>query len=577
MKKRILGILTSLALAVSMMAIGGTTAVTAASTPQNVIVVAPVAASSIVDGATFTANKAGTKGNTISVKTVLGTGNDVVLSATFSSPTLTITLPTDNSGNYNAAAAAPTHVNVLEAVKTADVTMSGVLAGNPTVGSAPTNGKHGVTITCETEGTADKITNGKTKTYKATVTGENATGTPTSYAWTSDAANAALGTTVNTDTTTLIGDATKIGATSLVCTVVQDGVTVAATGSVATEAPKATTLVVSPKTVSVQKGKTTTFTSVVKDQDGNVLADTVAYTVANGATGTAFVGAVLTVAANETNTSLTVTATSNTVNTVKDTAIVTVGAAAPAPVDPTAPQAPSNAASNIKGGSTSPITLVPAYVEGFGRVGITIAMDKISDEMRLAINKLGTSQVEAEIKKATDAVASMTKTTNETAAKDLLKKVGDANKGVELTSLNFNGKNHVNFAFPVTVTANLGLAKGTVTAPAKTFLYYMDTAKKTAVAVSVGEVLTDVDGISTFTLTHASDYFVSTKAINLSDPALGEGVTETSAVITDAVTSAPVVTEVTAPATNPSTGNAPIALLLIPAAIAAAIVIAKRK
>lgn len=574
MKKRILGILTSLALAVSMMAIGGTTAVTAASTSQDVIVVAPVVATSNVDGATFTAKKAGTKGNTISVTTVLS-GSETHLSANFASNVLTINLPTKADSTFDAAAATPTHVNVLEAVKTADVTMGGVLAGNATVGTAPTNGKHGVTITCETDGAAGKITNGKTKTYKATVTGVNTSTAPTSYAWTSNETNAALGTPANTDTVTLIGDAAKTGATSLVCAVTLNGDAVTATGSVTTEAPTATTLVVSPKSISVQKGKTTTFSSVVKDQDGNVLADTVTYNVGGGAAGTAFAGAELTVAATESAKTLTVTATSNTVSSVKDTATVTVGAAAP--VDPTAPQSPSNATSNILSGSTSPITLLPAYVDGFGKVGITIAMDKISDEMSLAIKKLGTSQVEAEIKKATDAVASMTKTTNETAAKDLLKKVGDANKGVELTSLNFNGKNHVNFAFPVTVTANLGLAKGTVTAPAKTFLYYMDTAKKTAVAVSVGEVLTDVDGISTFTLTHASDYFVSTKAINLSDPALGEGVTETSAVITDAVTSAPVVTEVTAPATNPSTGNAPIALLLIPAAIAAAIVIAKRK
>lgn len=575
MKKRILGILTSLALAVSMMAIGGTTAVIAAFTPQDVVVEAPVAASSTVDGATFTANKKGTKGNAISVTTVLGSGNSAPLSATFSTPTLTITLPTDNNGAFDANAATPALVNVLQAVIDADVTMSGTLTGAGAVGAAPANGKYGVTITCETEGTASKITNGKTKTYKATVTGDNATGTPT-YAWISDAANAALGTPVDEATVTLTGKAAT-GASSLVCAVALNSDTITATGSVTTEAPKATTLVVSPKTVSVEKGKTTTFTSVVKDQDGVTMADTVTYTVASGGQGTAFSGAVLTVAATETATSLTVTAESDSVSTVTDTATVTVGAAAPAPVDPTAPQSPSNAASNITGGSTSPITLDPAFVEGFGKVGITIAMDKISDEMRLAIKKLGTSEVAAEIKKATDAVASMTKTTNETAAKDLLKKVGDANKGVELTSLNFNGKNHVNFAFPVTVTANLGLAKGTVTAPAKTFLYYMDTTKKTAVAVSVGEVLTDVDGISTFTLTHASDYFVSTKAINLSDPALGEGVTETSAVITDAVTSAPVVTEVTAPATNPSTGNAPIALLLIPAAIAAAIVIAKRK
>lgn len=576
MKKRILGILTSLALAVSMMAIGGTTAVIAAAAPQDVVAEAPVVASSTVDGATFTANKKGTKGNAISVTTVLS-GSSTPLSATFSTPTLTIALPTDNNGAFDANAATPALVNVLQAVIDADVTMSGTLTGAGAAGAAPTNGKYGVTITCETEGTVGKITNGKTKTYKAAVTGDNATGTPT-YAWSSDAAQATLGTPVDEATVTLTGKAASAtGASTLVCAVALNGDTITATGSVTTEAPKATTLVVSPKTVSVGKGKTTTFTSVVKDQDGAAMVDTVTYAVTGGVTGTAFSGDVLTVAAAETATSLTVTAKSDSVNTVTDTATVTVGAAAPAPVDPTAPQSPSNATSNITGGSTSPITLDPAFVEGFGKVGITIAMDKISDEMRLAIKKLGTSEVAAEIKKATDAVASMTKTTNETAAKDLLKKVGDANKGVELTSLNFNGKNHVNFAFPVTVTANLGLAKGTVTAPAKTFLYYMDTTKKTAVAVSVGEVLTDVDGISTFTLTHASDYFVSTKAINLSDPALGEGVTETSAVITDAVTSAPVVTEVTAPATNPSTGNAPIALLLIPAAIAAAIVIAKRK
>lgn len=55
-----------------------------------------------------------------------------------------------------------------------------------------------------------------------------------------------------------------------------------------------------------------------------------------------------------------------------------------------------------------------------------------------------------------------------------------------------------------------------------------------------------------------------------------EGVTEPEVSIPDAATT----TEVTTPAPvvvpNPGTGNAPIALLAIPAAVAAAIVIAKK-
>lgn len=61
------------------------------------------------------------------------------------------------------------------------------------------------------------------------------------------------------------------------------------------------------------------------------------------------------------------------------------------------------------------------------------------------------------------------------------------------------------------------------------------------------------------------------------DPSKGEGVTETTAAITDAPVASETVADTTAPATNPATGNAPIALAVLPIAIVAAIVIAKKR
>lgn len=70
-------------------------------------------------------------------------------------------------------------------------------------------------------------------------------------------------------------------------------------------------------------------------------------------------------------------------------------------------------------------------------------------------------------------------------------------------------------------------------------------------------------------------YTVPDKAFE--DPSKGEGVTETTAAITDAPVASETVADTTAPATNPATGNAPIALAVLPIAIVAAIVIAKKR
>ncbi|WP_041611252.1 hypothetical protein [Treponema primitia] len=187
------------------------------------------------------------------------------------------------------------------------------------------------TVTLVTVDPADpSIAKGGTQAFTAVVTGSNDPTQTVTWSVTgrTNPATTFVGTTliVATDETatsltvraTSTFDPTKSGITT---------VTVVAAGT-----PTVSSVTVSPASPNIAKGGTQAFTATVSGL--NSPAQTVTWSVTGGVTGTGFSGTTLTVASNETATSLTVRATSTVDPTKSGTATVTVTGATPPPTPP---------------------------------------------------------------------------------------------------------------------------------------------------------------------------------------------------------------------------------------------------
>jgi formylglycine-generating enzyme required for sulfatase activity len=164
------------------------------------------------------------------------------------------------------------------------------------------------------------VDKGGTQTFAATVTG---TGSPAQTVTWAVSGNNSTGTVINADG--LLAVAANETATSLTVTAASTvDTTKYGTAAITVTVPvTVNTVTVSPATASVDKGGTHTFTATVAGTGSP--AQTVTWTVAGGVTGTAIsADGLLAVAANETATSLTVTAASMVDTTKYGTAVITV-------------------------------------------------------------------------------------------------------------------------------------------------------------------------------------------------------------------------------------------------------------
>lgn len=199
----------------------------------------------------------------------------------------------------------------VKATSTVDRTKSGTAA--VTVSSATVTA---VTVAPKTA----TVSKGGQATFTATVTGTGSP--PTTVDWT--VTGGIAGTTISSAGVLSVAAAETaatltVKAASTLDSSKSDTATVTVSNVVAT----VTTVTVAPKTASVAKGGTRTFTATVAGTGSP--AQTVTWEVTGGIAGTAISTAgVLTVAAAETATSLTVKATSTVDNTKSDTATVTV-------------------------------------------------------------------------------------------------------------------------------------------------------------------------------------------------------------------------------------------------------------
>jgi formylglycine-generating enzyme required for sulfatase activity len=242
--------------------------------------------------------------------TVAGTGNPV--------QTVTWTLSGGGEGTTISAAgvlSVAANETAASLIVTATSTVDTTKSGTATVSVRDAATISDVTVS---PGTAN-VTKGGTAAFTATVTG---TGNPAqTVTWT--LSGGGPGTTISPAGVLVV--AVNETASSLTLTAVSTVDTSKSGTAVATVSGAATVsgVTVSPGTASVAKGGTQTFTAVVTGTGSP--AQTVTWTLSGGGTGTAIsaVG-VLTIAANETAASLTVTATSTVDTSKSGTAAVTV-------------------------------------------------------------------------------------------------------------------------------------------------------------------------------------------------------------------------------------------------------------
>ncbi|MDP4093418.1 MAG: hypothetical protein Q8920_08660, partial [Bacillota bacterium] len=194
---------------------------------------------------------------------------------------------------------------------TAAVTVTDVPTPEPTVDS--------VTVSPATA----TVQKGKTQTFSAEVTGTN--NPAQTVIW--NVSGGITGTSIDENGVLTVADketavALTVTATSTVDNKKTGTATVNVTDIPAPE-PTVDSVTITPATATVQKGKTQTFSAAVTGT--NNPAQTVTWSVSGGVTGTGIDNnGVLTVAADETAVTLTVTATSTADNTKSGTAIIKV-------------------------------------------------------------------------------------------------------------------------------------------------------------------------------------------------------------------------------------------------------------
>jgi hypothetical protein len=232
----------------------------------------------------------------------------------------------NTAGVLTVAAAETAGTLTVTATSTVDTGKSGTATVTVPAGQSPAPTVAGVTVSPATA----EVAKGGTQQFSAAVTGTN------NPAQTVTWSVAGGGTGTGISAAGLLTVAADENAASLTVTATstvdtsKSGTATVTVPAGQSPAPTVASVTVSPATAEVAKGGTQQFSAAVTGT--NSPAQTVTWTVTGGGTGTGITTAgVLTVAANETAGSLTVTATSTVDNTKSGTATVTLSGGAPPP------------------------------------------------------------------------------------------------------------------------------------------------------------------------------------------------------------------------------------------------------
>ena len=187
----------------------------------------------------------------------------------------------------------------------------------------------------------------------------------------------------------------------------------------------------------------------------------------------------------------------------------------------------------------TPVKIADTSNNEFSSIKSQIILSKATDKQKAALKNMTEAQINAEIKKAADAISTVNTTGLTAEAKAKIERIKKA-LPVDTKILPINFTVHAEFAFPVEVSIQLDKYKY----PAGIYrLYYYNPVTK--LVEDCGEVMVDANGLATFTISHCSDYFISSATIDLT-------VANTPKTATDATIETTVVTGITK---NPITGE----------------------
>jgi len=207
--------------------------------------------------------------------------------------------------------------------------------------------------------------------------------------------------------------------------------------------------------------------------------------------------------------------------------------------------------------SAKPIEIAKTSNSEFKEIKAEAVISKATNTQKEALKNMTAEQIQAEIKKAADAISTVNTTKISDKAKEKIISEMRKPTSYEAKFMPINFTAHATFAFPVQVTIPVDKADY----PAGTYhLYYYN--EETGKLEDCGEVTVDANGVATFTISHCSDYFISSWNMNLSGTPL-----------------APVTTP--APIKNPKTGESnaarPLIIIAILSVVTLAVVSKKRK
>ncbi len=173
---------------------------------------------------------------------------------------------------------------------------------------------------------------------------------------------------------------------------------------------------------------------------------------------------------------------------------------------PTIPQIIKGEANDT---NPAPIEIAKTSNNEFNEIKAEILLSKATDEQIEALKKMTDEQIQAEIKKVTDAISTVNTTKLSPKAKEKIAEIKNSlTSDVRILPINFTV--HAQFAFPVQVTIKVDKALF----PAGTYyLYFFN--EQTGEIEECGTVIIDSNGNATFTITHCSDYFITSRALDV--------------------------------------------------------------
>lgn len=170
---------------------------------------------------------------------------------------------------------------------------------------------------------------------------------------------------------------------------------------------------------------------------------------------------------------------------------------------------PQKITDSLNEANPSPIELMSKSNSDFSSIKANVDFSKLTDTQKTALKNMTEAEIEAELKTITDAISTINTEKLSEKAKDKIEKVKNTlPSDAKIMPINFTA--HAEFAFPVDVTVQVDKT----TYPAGTYyLYYYN--EETDKVEDCGTVTVDANGVATFTISHCSDYFMSSKTVDI--------------------------------------------------------------